>query len=119
MLIIEFCNREEAKNRIKAHAVETRRQITIVKNDNVRVRAKCDGTIPNLTDDDMACHEMAKGKGVTINEGGQKKNTKDKLSKDANVKGKGKKVITDEEKKTRMSVPGIFIWLRQTMVGGW
>ena len=34
----EFCNREEAKIRIKAHAVVTRRQITIVKNENVRVR---------------------------------------------------------------------------------
>ncbi|GJV54776.1 hypothetical protein Tco_1455781 [Tanacetum coccineum] len=43
----EFPNKELAKARIiKAHAVETRRKIGILKNDNERVQAKCKGNVP-------------------------------------------------------------------------
>ena len=77
----EFGNREEVKDTIKAHAVETRRQISIVKNDNVRVRAKCFGTIPTLSDADMGAFGMTKQKGIIINEGG----------KDNGINGNGKK----------------------------
>ena len=67
----EFENREEAKATIKAHAVETRRQISIAKNDNVRVRAKCLGIIPKFGDADMGSFRMTKQNGITINEGGK------------------------------------------------
>ncbi|GJX94638.1 hypothetical protein Tco_0349224 [Tanacetum coccineum] len=93
----EFPNREEVKNRIRAHALETRRQITIVKNDNVRVRAKCLGIIPTLGDADMCSFGLSKSNGITIYEGGKKQITKDKETKVASVKGKGKKVNTDED----------------------
>ncbi|GKE36093.1 mutator type transposase, partial [Tanacetum coccineum] len=93
----EFPNREEVKNRIRAHALETRRQITIVKNDNVRVRAKCLGIIPTLDDADMCSFGLSKSNGITIYEGGKKQITKDKETKVASVKGKGKKVNTDED----------------------
>ena len=103
----EFANREEAKATIKAHAVETRRQISIVKNDHVRVRAKCLGTIPKLGDADMVSFGIMKQGGIKINEGGKDKGTngkgsnaqgsKDKGTKAAILKGKGKKVITEEE----------------------
>ena len=42
----EFPNRDVAKNMIRAHAVETRRNIQIVKNDKIRVRAQCFGVVP-------------------------------------------------------------------------
>ncbi|GKB23655.1 mutator type transposase [Tanacetum coccineum] len=45
----EFANKELAKARIKAHAVETRRKIGIVKNDNERLQAKCNGNVPRET----------------------------------------------------------------------
>nr|GEW16870.1 putative reverse transcriptase domain-containing protein [Tanacetum cinerariifolium] len=45
----EFANKELAKARIKAHAVETRRKIGIVKNDNERLQAKCKGNVPRET----------------------------------------------------------------------
>ncbi|GJX23373.1 mutator type transposase [Tanacetum coccineum] len=41
----EFANKELAKARIKAYAVETRRKIRIVKNDTERLQAKCKGTV--------------------------------------------------------------------------
>ncbi|GJV15022.1 transposase, MuDR [Tanacetum coccineum] len=43
----EFANKELAKAKIKAHAVETRRKIRIVKNDSERLQAKCKGNVPN------------------------------------------------------------------------
>ncbi|PWA39646.1 transposase, MuDR [Artemisia annua] len=42
----EFPNRDLAKDMIRAHAVETRRNIMIVKNDKIRVRAECFGMVP-------------------------------------------------------------------------
>ncbi|PWA69707.1 zinc finger, GRF-type [Artemisia annua] len=42
----EFPNRDVAKDMIRAHAVETRRCIQIVKNDKMRVRAQCFGVVP-------------------------------------------------------------------------
>nr|GEV71900.1 hypothetical protein [Tanacetum cinerariifolium] len=52
----EFPNREEVKNRISAHALETRRWITIVKNDNVRI-----------TKDKETKAVSVKGKGKKVN----------------------------------------------------
>ncbi|GKF28648.1 mutator type transposase, partial [Tanacetum coccineum] len=45
----EFANNELVKARIKVHAVETRRKIGIVKNDNERLQAKCKGNVPRET----------------------------------------------------------------------
>nr|GEX89843.1 transposase, mutator type [Tanacetum cinerariifolium]GEX90411.1 transposase, mutator type [Tanacetum cinerariifolium] len=42
----EFSNREEVKERIKAYSVESRRNVEIMKNDNVRVRARCVAIVP-------------------------------------------------------------------------
>ncbi|GKB89120.1 hypothetical protein Tco_0961392, partial [Tanacetum coccineum] len=41
----EFANKELAKARIKAYAVETRRKIGIVKNDSERLQDKCKGNV--------------------------------------------------------------------------
>ncbi|GJW10757.1 O-fucosyltransferase family protein [Tanacetum coccineum] len=49
----EFGNREEVKERIKAYSVESRRNVEIVKNDNVRVRARCVGIVPSMDDGTM------------------------------------------------------------------
>ncbi|GKC18999.1 mutator type transposase [Tanacetum coccineum] len=65
----EFPNREEVNDRIRAHAVETRRQITIMKKDNVKVKAKCLGIIPTLGDADVRYFGLSKSYGITINEG--------------------------------------------------
>nr|GFC59871.1 transposase, mutator type [Tanacetum cinerariifolium] len=43
----EFAIKELTKARIKAHAVEIRRKIGIVENDNERVQAKCKGNVPS------------------------------------------------------------------------
>ncbi|KAL4566123.1 hypothetical protein LXL04_030233 [Taraxacum kok-saghyz] len=43
-----FSSPEEVKERIYLHAIETRRELQIVKNDKQRIRVTCKGTIPNL-----------------------------------------------------------------------
>jgi hypothetical protein len=42
----EFGSREEVKKRVQLHSVETRRELYFKKNDKLRVRAECRGTIP-------------------------------------------------------------------------
>ncbi|GJX37863.1 mutator type transposase [Tanacetum coccineum] len=44
----QFASKEIVKGRVKKHSVETRRQLILVKNDNERVRVRCQGTIPAL-----------------------------------------------------------------------
>ncbi|GJU69080.1 mutator type transposase [Tanacetum coccineum] len=44
----QFSSKEIVKRRVKKHSVETRRQLILVKNDNERVRVRCEGTIPAL-----------------------------------------------------------------------
>ncbi|GJX36180.1 mutator type transposase [Tanacetum coccineum] len=44
----QFASKEIVKGRVKKHSVETRRQLILVKNDNERVRVRCEGTIPTL-----------------------------------------------------------------------
>ncbi|GJS81729.1 mutator type transposase [Tanacetum coccineum] len=44
----QFASKEIMKGRVKKHSVETRRQLILVKNDNERVRVRCEGTIPAL-----------------------------------------------------------------------
>ncbi|CAI9260493.1 unnamed protein product [Lactuca saligna] len=46
--IKNFGSSEELKNKIKQHAVETRREIVIIKNDKNKVRAICKDSIPDL-----------------------------------------------------------------------
>ncbi|KAL4555306.1 hypothetical protein LXL04_037922 [Taraxacum kok-saghyz] len=43
-----FSSPEEVKERIYLHAIETRRELEIMKNDKQRIRVTCKGTIPNL-----------------------------------------------------------------------
>ncbi|KAL4577609.1 hypothetical protein LXL04_013719 [Taraxacum kok-saghyz] len=43
-----FSSPEEVKERIYLHAIETRRELEIVKNDKQRIWVTCKGTIPNL-----------------------------------------------------------------------
>ena len=45
----EFATPEEAKERIHMHAVESRRNLRLVKNDGLRIRAICDSQIPVFT----------------------------------------------------------------------
>ncbi|GJT01572.1 hypothetical protein Tco_0822741 [Tanacetum coccineum] len=40
-----FIGKEIVKGRVKKHSVETRRQLILVKNNNERVRVRCEGTI--------------------------------------------------------------------------
>ncbi|GJT31971.1 hypothetical protein Tco_0922390 [Tanacetum coccineum] len=42
----KFPNRDVAKEMVRAHGVETRRNIMIVKNDKIRIRARCFGVVP-------------------------------------------------------------------------
>ncbi|GJZ68600.1 mutator type transposase [Tanacetum coccineum] len=44
----QFACKEIVKGRVKKHSIETRRQLILVKNDNERVRVRCQGTIPTL-----------------------------------------------------------------------
>lgn len=81
----EFANRDEAKDRIRAHSVETRRNIMIIKNDKHRVRAKCYGIVPEsvkVTKESILNRQKTnEGKGVNDD------------------KGKGKSVNAKEDKK--------------------
>ena len=45
----KFSSSAEVKERIKLHSIETRRLLYLVRNDKVRVRAKCQGRIPVFT----------------------------------------------------------------------
>lgn len=86
----EFVNKEEAKSRIKAHIVETRRNIQLKKNDGVRLRAKCYGTIPTEKE------------GESLGTSGQREslNKQNKTTTAVSLnsqKGKGKKVIQQED----------------------
>nr|GEU80807.1 transposase, mutator type [Tanacetum cinerariifolium] len=97
----EFPNKEEVKDIIRAHAVESRRHITIMKNDNVRVRAKCLDIILTLGDADMGSFGLSKSNGITINEGGKKQIIKDKVTKDKMTKNKETKATSVKHKAFR------------------
>ncbi|CAI9295100.1 unnamed protein product [Lactuca saligna] len=47
-ILQRFSSSQEAKDRIYLHAIETRRELDMVKNDKNRVRVVCKGTIPNM-----------------------------------------------------------------------
>ncbi|GJT22930.1 hypothetical protein Tco_0892867, partial [Tanacetum coccineum] len=93
----EFPNREEVKNRIRAHALETRRQITIVKNLLGLWKSVDYVVLSYFVIRLYFVYGLSKSNGITIYEGGKKQLTKDKETKVASVKGKGKKVNTDED----------------------
>ena len=44
----KFANKDDVREYIKEHSIETRRKIRMEKNDNERVRAVCRGVIPSL-----------------------------------------------------------------------
>nr|GEV59956.1 hypothetical protein [Tanacetum cinerariifolium] len=44
----QFASKEIVKRRVKKHSVEIRRQLILMKNDNERVRVRCEDTIPTL-----------------------------------------------------------------------
>ncbi|GKB49372.1 hypothetical protein Tco_0900125 [Tanacetum coccineum] len=88
----EFANKELAKARIKAYAVETRRKIGIMKNDTERLQAKCKGNVVesgisvsqrNLS---HACGAVGKETGNSVSQGNKK------------LKGKSVKLV-DEDKR--------------------
>nr|GFA80577.1 transposase, mutator type [Tanacetum cinerariifolium] len=98
----QFASKEIMKGRVKKHSFETRRQLILVKNDNKRVRVRCEGTIPALvpyvaTDNNTDKHVFSQTKGgpairENINSGKQ-----NILGKDKTVEGKGKKVNTPKK----------------------
>ncbi|KAJ0429015.1 hypothetical protein HanRHA438_Chr17g0810811 [Helianthus annuus] len=69
-----FGSKEEGKQLIKAHAVETRRIIKIIKDDNIRVRAVCQGALPSF-ETNVDGSNVLEGKGPGINVGGRGKKT--------------------------------------------
>ncbi|GJW76436.1 retrovirus-related pol polyprotein from transposon TNT 1-94 [Tanacetum coccineum] len=68
----EFPNKELAKARIKAHAVETRRKIRIVKNESERVQAKCKGNVVESGNLSHACGAVGKETGDSVSHGKNK-----------------------------------------------
>ncbi|GJW41366.1 mutator type transposase, partial [Tanacetum coccineum] len=86
----EFANKELAKARVKGHAVEIRRKIRIVKNDNERLQAKCKGNIASERS------KVSEGNLLHVDMGTQTGNS---VSHDKN-KMKGKSVyLVDEDKR--------------------
>ncbi|GJQ90184.1 mutator type transposase [Tanacetum coccineum] len=98
----QFSSKEIVKRRVKKHSVETRRQLILIKNNNERVRVRCEGTIPALVpyvaiDNNMDKNLFSQTKGgpaIRENINSDKQNI---LSKDKTVKGEGKKVITPKK----------------------
>ncbi|KAI3712015.1 hypothetical protein L1987_70564 [Smallanthus sonchifolius] len=101
-----FGSKHEAKELIKTHAVETRRQLRIVKDDLKRVRAVCWGDMPNFIIGESGVHTQVqsqakdkgqqvkqgvKGKGSKVKQVGSSSGSKDKVQVDKNVGGRGKK----------------------------
>ncbi|KAK9050240.1 hypothetical protein SSX86_030792 [Deinandra increscens subsp. villosa] len=90
-----FGTKEECKSLIRAHAVETRRDIRVVKDEDDRVRAVCKG---GFGEKNSAKCDKDKGKGVMLDKDKGKGLMKDKdkgkgvmLNKDKNIGGRGKK----------------------------
>ncbi|GKA98549.1 mutator type transposase [Tanacetum coccineum] len=98
----QFASKEIMKGIVKKHSVETRRQLILVKNNNERVRVRCEGTIPALvpyvaTDNNTNKNVFSQTKGgpairENINSGKQ-----NILGKDKTFEGKGKKVNTPKK----------------------
>ncbi|GJW01406.1 lysine-specific demethylase JMJ25-like protein [Tanacetum coccineum] len=92
----QFAAKEIVKGRVKKHLVETRRQLILVKNDNERLRVRCESTIPALVPY-VATAEMDKNV-VSQTKGGlviRENNSSGKqniLGKDKTEEGKGKKM---------------------------
>lgn len=78
-----FESSNEAKEMIRLHSVETRRNLKIIKNDKVRIRVMCVGTIPNFTTNEIG---EPSGPISQVDEMGPNENQVDK----------GKKVILQE-----------------------
>ncbi|GJR58588.1 mutator type transposase [Tanacetum coccineum] len=93
----QFASKEIVKGRVKKHSVETRRQLILVKNNNERVRVRCEGTIPalvpyvaiNNNTDKNVFSQIKGGPAIRENINSGKHNI---LGKDKTVEGKGKKM---------------------------
>ncbi|KAD3066829.1 hypothetical protein E3N88_34709 [Mikania micrantha] len=93
----EFGTKEEAKNLIRKHSVESRRLIKVVKNDKTRLRAACHGVLPEFEADEsgvMVSSQKAKHKGVILEKSkskGKSQINEGKRQNLINVGGRGKK----------------------------
>ena len=100
----EFANRDLAKEMVRAHAVETRRNIMIVKNDKIRIRAKCFGVVPvgkDIVKKVESVQQVSKGKKVNVQE-----------------KGKGIMVNEEEEEKDKVDCPWV-VYIGKGDKGKW
>ncbi|KAI3685979.1 hypothetical protein L1987_79648 [Smallanthus sonchifolius] len=115
----EFGSKEEGKRLIRAHAVETRREIKIVKDDLQRVRAVCHGSLPDFEVDDHGVHfasqpkgavvDKGKGKGAVVDKGKGKRAVVDKGKGAIVDKGKGKGTVVDKDKDSES-------WMVKTLI---
>ncbi|GJT27116.1 hypothetical protein Tco_0907391 [Tanacetum coccineum] len=99
----EFPNRNVANEMVRAHVLETRINIQIVKNDKIRARVKCFGVVPlavkmtkemisnRAKEKDMKLLDQCKKVEGDLKELGKAKNV------NVQDKGKGKMVIGEEE----------------------
>ncbi|GJS56913.1 mutator type transposase [Tanacetum coccineum] len=98
----QFASKEIVKGRVKKHSVETRRHLILVKNDNERVRVRCEGTIPALVpyvaiDTNMDKNVFSQTKGGPVIRENNNSGKQNILGKDKTVEGKGKKVNTPKK----------------------
>ncbi|GKD88187.1 zinc finger BED domain-containing protein RICESLEEPER 2 [Tanacetum coccineum] len=98
----QFSSKEIVKKRVKKHSVETKRHLILVKNDNERVRVRCEGTIPALVlyvaiDTNMDKNVFSQTKGGPVIRENSNSGKQNILGKDKTVEGKGKKVITPKK----------------------
>ncbi|GKD13620.1 hypothetical protein Tco_1198027 [Tanacetum coccineum] len=85
------------KGRVKKHSVETRRRLILVKNDNERVRVRCEGTIPALVpyvaiDTNMDKNVLSQTKGDPVIRENRNSGKQNILGKDKIMEEKGKKM---------------------------
>ncbi|GJV13633.1 mutator type transposase [Tanacetum coccineum] len=98
----QFASKEIVKGRVKKHSVETRRQLILVKNDNERVRVRCQGTIPALVpyvaiDNNTDKNVFSQTNGGPVIRENSNSGKQNILGKDKTVEGKGKKVNTPKK----------------------
>ncbi|KAK9066298.1 hypothetical protein SSX86_013619 [Deinandra increscens subsp. villosa] len=86
-----FGTKEECKKLIRAHSVETRRNIRIIKDEDERVRAICKGHLGDIGSSSKGPEmQKQKCKGAALD--------KDKTEGDVMQKDKGKGVLLEEDK---------------------
>ncbi|GJT17206.1 mutator type transposase [Tanacetum coccineum] len=98
----QFASKEIMKERVKKHSVETRRQLILVKNNNERVRVRCQGTIPALVpylaiDNNSNKNVFSQTKGGPVIRENNNSGKQNILGKGNTVEGKDKKVNTPKK----------------------